>query len=49
MRLVPPAHFEQSLKSDYDDMKNMIFGNYPTFDEILNTIKTLEDEINSLR
>jgi hypothetical protein len=49
MRLMPPAHFEQSLRSDYGDMKHMIFGNYPAFDEILNTIKILEDEINSLR
>jgi hypothetical protein len=49
MRLMPPAHFEQSLRSDYGDMRHMVFGNYPEFDEILKTIKTLENEINALR
>lgn len=49
MRLMPPAHFEHSLKSDYGAMKNMIFGNYPTFDDILKEIRSLESEINSLK
>lgn len=49
IRLMPPAHFEKSLRSDYGDMKHMIFGNYPEFDEILNTLHALEGEINSLR
>jgi len=49
MRLIPPVHFEQFLRSDYGDMKHMIFGNYPEFDEILNTIKILEDAINALQ
>lgn len=49
MRLMPPAHFEKSLRSDYGDMRHMIFGNYPEFDEILKIIKNLEDEINALR
>ena len=47
IRLLPSAYFEKSLRSDYADMKRMIFGNYPSFDEILNTIKALENEINS--
>lgn len=49
IRLMPPAHFEKSLRSDYDDMRHMIFGNYPKFDEILKIIKNFEDEINALQ
>lgn len=48
MRLMPTVHFEPSLRSDYGDMRHIVFGNYPEFDEILGTIKTLEDEINAL-
>jgi hypothetical protein len=29
-------------------MKNMIFGYYPSFDEIIHILKELEDEINQL-
>lgn len=49
MQLMPPAHFEKSLRSDYGDMRHMIFGSYPEFDEILNTLQALEREINSLQ
>lgn len=49
MKLMPPAHFEKSLRSDYGDMRHMIFGSYPEFDEILNILQSLEGEINSLR
>ena len=48
IRLMRTAHFEQSLRSDSAAMKNMIFGNYLVFDEILDTLKNLENEINSL-
>lgn len=49
MKLMPPVHFEKSLRSDYGDMRHMIFGSYPEFDEILKIIKNLEDEINALQ
>lgn len=48
MKLMPPSHFERSLRADYGDMRHMIFGKYPEFDEILKTLKTLENEINAL-
>lgn len=47
-KLVPPEHVLKSLKRDYDDMKIMIFGDTPTFDEIMDSIKVLEAEINGL-
>ena len=46
MRLLPPEHFERALRSDYASMKNMVFGNYPSFDEILAAIKALETHLN---
>lgn len=36
------------LKDDYEHMKNMIYGEKPDFDIILNAVKKLEDEINAL-
>lgn len=47
MRLIPPKHSLQTLKEDYEHMKNMIFGNRPDFDTILNAISDLENDINS--
>ena len=49
MRLMPSAYSEDILRADYSDMKGMVFGVYPTFDEVLGVIKSLEDEINSLK
>jgi hypothetical protein len=49
MKLMPPSYFERSLRADYGDMRHMIFGKYPEFDEVLNTLQTLEEEINLLR
>ena len=48
MKLVPQDHVLKSLKSDYKSMKNMIFGKTPEFDEIMQSIKQLEKEINFL-
>lgn len=46
LRLMPPEHHVQKLRDDYAHMENMIFGEKPTFDEILWGIKNLEKEIN---
>lgn len=48
MKLMPPEHNLQALKDDYNHMQNMIFGNRPDFDDILNGIKQLEKEINAI-
>ena len=48
MRLAPPVHVEKVLREDYEAMRNMVFGEYPAFDDILKEIRSLEGEINSL-
>ena len=36
------------LRFDYEHMQNMLFGNKPTFDEIMHAMAQLEAEINDL-
>lgn len=48
MKLMPPGHCINILKSDYAQMQSMIFGSKPDFSELLEGIGTLEHEINSL-
>jgi hypothetical protein len=45
-RIVPPQHLIGPLKIDYAKTRNMIFGKYPSFDEIMETLRGLEMEIN---
>ena len=46
MKLLPPNYNLAKLRSDYDHMQNMLFGEKPTFDEIMNAMTQLESEIN---
>jgi len=46
IKMMPPKHCEQSLYRDYESMRDMIFGEYPKFDDILKDIEALEQEIN---
>ncbi len=48
MKLIPPDHVLKFMERDYREMKNMIFGNYPSFDDIVNGLLTLEKEINTV-
>ena len=48
MRLMPPGDCLPALKTDYEHMKNMIFGETPEFKEILSALEDLEKAINSL-
>jgi hypothetical protein len=48
-RLLPDTNLVDVLKEDYNRTKEMIFGIPPTFEFIVQTLKVLEDEINSLR
>ena len=48
VQLVPNDAAIKDLSVDYEHMKDMIYGEKPTFDEILETIRTLEKEINEL-
>lgn len=42
IKLMPANHSIEKLKADYNIMKAMIYGEYPTFDEILKRIQELE-------
>lgn len=44
--LVPKDHVLDSVRSDYRAMENMIFGMMPDFEEILEVLQTLQEEIN---
>ncbi|MEE1288645.1 MAG: hypothetical protein UHK44_08605, partial [Bacteroidaceae bacterium] len=47
-RLLPPDYFKEALHTDYANMRNMIYGEYPSFECILTELRALQDEINSL-
>ena len=48
MRLLPPGDCIPLLREDYEHMKNMIFGETPEFEEIMDCMERLEREINGL-
>ena len=48
MLLQPSEHALPTIKADYVAMRNMIYVDYPSFEDILLTIKQLESEINTL-
>ena len=48
MKLVPGKEHLDILRGDYEKMESeMLFGDAPTFDEVLASLKTLEDQINA--
>ncbi len=47
-KLIPPDWIQHVMRQDYEAMQEMIFGHRPSFDEILNGLSALEDEINAL-
>ncbi len=46
--LLPPLHSLSVLRSDYENMQNMIYGDQPDWNDILEYLAELEKEINSL-
>lgn len=48
MRLLPLEECIPLLREDYEHMKNMIFGETPDFEEIMECMQRLEGEINGL-
>ncbi|MCQ2423174.1 MAG: nucleotidyl transferase AbiEii/AbiGii toxin family protein [Lachnospiraceae bacterium] len=48
IRLIPAAGVMQTLKNDYAAMINMFYGNAPEFDEIIQYLRVLEEEIHKL-
>ena len=45
---MPPEHALKALEVGYRHMGNMIFGDKPTFDELIDAIAGPEMEIHSL-
>ena len=43
---MPAEHSHMALQNDYGSMKEMIYGIYPPWDEILAGLKSLEAAIN---
>ena len=48
LKLLPPEFRLNSLEKDYKAMQNMIFDKNLTFDEIINILNDLENEINKI-
>ena len=49
LKLLPPAFRLADLAMDYDSMKDMLYGEIPSFETVMVTIGELEKEINSLK
>lgn len=49
LKLLPPEYRFKALDADYESMKDMLYGDVPEFDEIMDAIGKLEEEINALR
>ena len=48
IELLPGENIKKELIADYEAMKNMIYGNIPSFDEILLFLRELQDEVHKL-
>jgi len=48
MRLLPHPDLEKVLRTDYADMQDMIFEDPPTFEQVLEELRRLENEIHAL-
>jgi hypothetical protein len=47
-RLQPIKEMPQPLKKDYAAMTTMIFGEVPTFDEVLASVARAEERLNAV-
>lgn len=48
LKLLPPEYRLTELKKDYVAMKDMFYGEIPDFNEVMESIRLLEIEINQL-
>ena len=48
IKLIPPGFRMPSLKQDYESMKEMLYGNIPTFDEVMERIARIEGDMHEL-
>ncbi len=49
MKLIPSYNCMIALENDYKHMQNMIFGYKPKFQEIMDCIQSIEEEINTIK
>ncbi len=49
LRLVPDEYRFKEIEEDYDNMTEMFFGKYPSFEEIMTELKNLEKEIHAIK
>ena len=47
-KLLPPDHNFKSIAEDYKQMQVMFYGEIPAFDQLMETLQSLEDEINKM-
>ncbi len=48
LKLIPPEYRFATLKADYESMKDMLYGDVPTFGVLIDTVRELEKEINTI-
>lgn len=48
LKLIPPEYRFVALEADYNLMKDMLYGDVPTFETVIDAIRKLEKEINTL-
>lgn len=48
LKLIPPEYRFPALISDYEVMKDMLYGDIPSFNTIMESVRQLEKEINFL-
>lgn len=48
MRLVPQDAHIKALSADYAAMQEMLFGEIPQFEAIMDEVRQLEERVNSL-
>ena len=48
-KLIPKSHVLDITMKDYENMKAMIYGEYPSFSEIFEVLEGLEAEINCIK
>ncbi|MCA9190693.1 MAG: nucleotidyl transferase AbiEii/AbiGii toxin family protein [Planctomycetales bacterium] len=48
LELLPHTAIESTIAADYIEMREMIFGELPTFDEILQVLRYLQSQINTM-
>lgn len=49
LKLYPPEYALNSLKRDYEKMKNMFFDKYPNYNTLMKNILKIEKDINSIQ